>query len=122
MHDADLVLCSELSHVASIVDTDRDAFRKTFLLLELADMCTARLATESFDDWLTRLNRHRSPSDLLSRANGYNLGDPYGCGRKTIARTVDHVLAAAGRIIETAAGRHPSTPRASYTSRYAAYA
>ena len=78
--------------------------RKTFLFLELADIATIRWPDESIDAWLTRLNRNRTPADVLRRAAKYNLGDPYGRGKKRITYATTQITQASERIVETVAG------------------
>jgi protein-tyrosine-phosphatase len=94
VQQADLVVCAEVEHLLAVIDKDSGAFRKTFLLLELAERATPLGDDESLPEWVARHHEGRSPAALLKTGAALGLPDPYKQGADKIRKAASQVVSA----------------------------
>ena len=98
---SDLIVVAEMDHLLAVIDKRPQAFAKTFLLLELANIATRRELDEELTDWVTRHHQDRTPSAVMKSATAFGLTDPYKQGPDKIRKAAQHVADATTSIVSS---------------------
>lgn len=88
---ADLVIGMERRHVREVAVLDRDAFAKTFTLVELvrrAETVGPHAPDQPLETWLHRVGGGRSPHDLLRDDDADDVPDPHRQNMRAYRRAV----------------------------------
>ena len=96
---SDLIVVAEMDHLLAVIDKRPQAFAKTFLLLELANIATRREPDEELTDWVTRHHQDRTPSVVMKSATAFGLIDPYKQGPDKIRKAAQLVADATTSIV-----------------------
>jgi protein-tyrosine phosphatase len=78
VHDADLIVCMERSHVREVTVLNPGAFARTFTLKELVRIAPPRASDESIRAWVRSMGAERVPSQYLGDNDKDDLADPMG--------------------------------------------
>lgn len=91
---ADLIVTMERRHIASVAELDVPAVRRTFTLLELADLAAmvgTRRADRSVASWIAEADAMRLPEAVITANSDSDIADPMGGPNRAYRRTAEQI-------------------------------
>lgn len=91
---ADLIITMERRHIASVAELDIAAVRRTFTLLELADLAVVvgpRRGDRSIGSWIAEADAMRLPESVITANSDSDIADPMGGPSRAYRRTAEQI-------------------------------
>ena len=91
---ADLIVTMERRHIASVAELSVPAVRRTFKLMELADLAVVvgpRRPGATTRSWISEADAMRMPEAVMTASSDSDIDDPMGGPNRAYRRTADQI-------------------------------